>query len=37
MDLWIFSVGLGSFALLVGGVVFTFLEFRRLDRRYPDG
>jgi hypothetical protein len=37
MDWWIFAVGLGTFVLLVGGVIFTFLEFRRLVRRYPDG
>jgi len=37
MDWWILSVGLFSFALLVGGVIFTFLEFRRLERRYPNG
>jgi hypothetical protein len=37
MDWLIFSVGLGSFALLLGGVIFTFVEFRRLQRRYPDG
>jgi hypothetical protein len=37
MDWLIFVVGLGSFALLVGGVIFTLLEFRRLERRYPDG
>jgi hypothetical protein len=30
-------VGLGSFALPVGGVIFTFPEFRRLERRYPNG
>lgn len=37
MDWWIFWVGLGTFTLLVGGVVFTFLEFRRLQRLYPNG
>ena len=37
MDWWIFSVGVFSFSLLVGGVIFTFLEFRRLERRYPNG
>ena len=26
MDWWIFWVGLGSSVLLVGGVIFTFLE-----------
>jgi hypothetical protein len=28
---------LGTFALLVGGVIFTFVEFRRLERLYPNG
>lgn len=37
MDWWIFFVGVGSFALLIGGVIFTFVEFRRLERRYPNG
>jgi hypothetical protein len=37
MDWWIFWVGVGSSVLLVGGVIFTFLEFRRLERRYPNG
>ena len=37
MDWLIFWVGLGTFALLVGGVVFTVLEFRRLQRLYPNG
>ena len=37
MDWWILSVGLGTFALLIGGVIFTFWEFRRLERRYPKG
>lgn len=30
MDWLIFAVGVGTTALLVGGVVFTFLEARRL-------
>lgn len=29
----IFLVGLGVFGLLIGGVIFTFLEFHRLERR----
>lgn len=37
MNWWIFAVGLGTFALLVGGVAFTFMEFRRLERLYPKG
>ena len=37
MNWWIFLVGLGSFALLVAGVTFTFMEFRRLERLYPNG
>jgi hypothetical protein len=37
MNWWIFAVGVGTFALLVGGVVFTFREFRRLERLYPNG
>jgi hypothetical protein len=37
MDLWIFGVGLVTFGLLIAGVVITFLQFRRLERRYPDG
>ena len=37
MDWWIFSVGLGASALLVGGVIFTFMEFRQLERLYPNG
>jgi hypothetical protein len=37
MDWWIFSVGAGSFILLIGGVIFTFMEFRRLERLYPNG
>ena len=37
MDWWIFAVGLGTFALLVGGVAFTFIEFRRLERLDPTG
>ena len=31
MDAWIFTVGLGTFGLLVGGVIFTFWEFRRVN------
>ena len=37
MDWSIFWVGLGSSVLLVGGMIFTVLEFRRLERRYPNG
>jgi hypothetical protein len=37
MDWWIFAVGLFTFALLVGGVIFTVMEFRRLERLYPNG
>lgn len=37
MDLWVFLVGLGAFALLIGGVIFTFMEFRRLERLDPKG
>jgi hypothetical protein len=37
MNWWILAVGLFTFALLVGGVTFTFMEFRRLERRYPKG
>jgi hypothetical protein len=31
MDWWIFLVGLGTFGLLLGGVAFTFAEFKRLN------
>jgi hypothetical protein len=29
----IFLVGLGAFVLLIGGVIFTFVEFHRMERR----
>lgn len=37
MNWWIFAVGLFTFALLIGGVIFTVMEFRRLERLYPNG
>ncbi len=37
MEGWIFAVGVSTFALLVGGVILTVIEFRRLERLDPNG
>ena len=37
MDLWILTVGIGTFSLLMGGLAFTIREFRNMKPGDTDG
>ncbi len=37
MDLWILTVGIGTFGLLMGGLFFTIREFRQMKAGDADG
>jgi hypothetical protein len=37
MDLWILTVGIGTFGLLMGGLFFTIREFRQMRPDDADG